>query len=79
MALLQVPSHGSSVAPSKYCMDMDAWLAVRPHRDIANQGSDFDLLLDGDGRYFFVSQSKNASLALLNAPIAVTCAPPSAL
>src|SRR5213595_18270 len=30
----------------------------------------------GIGRYCFVSQSKNASLALLNAPIAVTCAPP---
>jgi len=57
-------------------MHMNARFAVGAHRDIADEGSDFDLLLDGIGRYCFVSQSKNASLAPLNAPIAVTCAPP---
>ena len=39
-----MPGQRGAVAPPEHGMHMDAWLAVRADRDIADQGSDFDLL-----------------------------------
>lgn len=49
MTLLQVSGQSDPIAPPEHRMNMYAWFAVRSHDDIADEGSDFDLLLDGYG------------------------------
>jgi hypothetical protein len=79
MTLLQMPGKGAAVAPPEHGMHMYARFAIRPHRDVADQGSNLDLFLDGLGRYCFVSQSKNASFALLKASYPCHLRPAKAL
>ena len=49
MRLPQMTGEGRTVATAEDCVDVERAAAVRRDRDIANQGGDLDLFLDGNG------------------------------